>query len=116
MHITSQHASSDDDGNAEKVLLDNSPTSTEVVPLKGDTTRTKITESSITNMAFVDDKIILKAGVELKLNLLWRKGREFLRGVGIEHSPELSGGDRRKMESMMVGTVYYVTPCVGAHS
>lgn len=59
MHITAQHASDDDNDSADmEVLLDNSPTST-VVLRKGDTTRIKITNSSMTIMALVADNIIL---------------------------------------------------------
>ena len=59
MHITAQHASDDDNDSADmEVLLDNSTTST-VVLRKGDTTRIKITNSSMTIMALVADNIIL---------------------------------------------------------
>jgi hypothetical protein len=60
VHITAQHASDDDNDSAdEEVLLDNSPTSTVVMLRKGDTTRIKITNSSMTIMALVADNIIL---------------------------------------------------------
>lgn len=90
MHITAQHASDDDNDSAdEEVLLDNSPTST-VVLRKGDTTRIKITNSSMTIMALVADNIILSRAESEPLFVRERPARtsEFTPTT----PPELLGG------------------------
>jgi hypothetical protein len=75
VHITAQHASDDDDNDSadEEGLLDNSPTSPVVLLVKGDTTRIKITNSSMPIMALVADNFILSRRNAEAEALLMRK-------------------------------------------
>ena len=106
MHITAQHASDDDNDSAdEEVLLDNSPTST-VVLRKGDTTRIKITNSSMTIMALVADNIILSRAEAEPLFVRERPARAGAAPHRRSHSsleyltpPELLGGRSAREEA-----------------
>jgi len=92
VHITAQHASDDDNDSADmEVLLDNSTTST-VVLRKGDTTRIKITNSSMTIMALVADDIILSWAEAEPLFLRERPALAGAAPTRGSHSPELLGG------------------------
>ena len=73
MHITAQHASDDDDNDSadEEGLLDNSPPA--MLLVKGDTTRIKITNSSMPIMALVADNFILSRRNAKAEALLMRK-------------------------------------------
>jgi hypothetical protein len=73
VHITAQHASDDDDNDSadEEGLLDNSPPV--VLLVKGDTTRIKITNSSMPIMALVADNFILSRRNAKAEDLFMRK-------------------------------------------
>jgi hypothetical protein len=86
VHITAQHASDDDDNDSadEEGLLDNSPPV--VLLVKGDTTRIKITNSSMPIMALVADNFILSRR-NAKAEALFMRKRTARRGAALDPRP-----------------------------